>query len=484
MTQVQETTAAPPADEDVRAAGRLERYFHPARRGSTVAREIRGGLTTFFAMAYIVLLNPIIIGSAADVTGAHLSIGELTTATAFAAAVTTLLMGLVGNAPLALAAGLGTSGVVVSQIAPHMTWPQAMGLMVLEGAVIVLLVVTGLRETIMNAIPMQLKHAIGVGIGMFVALIGLVDSGVVTRQPDSANTTVPVQLGVGGHLQGWPAFVFCFGLLLMIALMARRIPGAILIGILASTALAVVIEKIAHIPDTAWGLVVPKVPTRFFAAPQFGLFGHVDLFGGFARAGAATAVIALFTLVLSGFFDAMGTIMGVTSEAGLVDEDGRLPGISRILLVDGVGAVIGGGSGASANTVFVESTAGVGEGARTGIASIVTGLLFAATLLFTPIAEIVPAQATTPALVLIGALMMGQIRHVDFTDFEIAVPAFLTIVMMPFTYSITDGVGAGLVAYTVIKAARGKWREPGWFIWGVTAVFVVFFAVGGIQHVV
>ena len=269
MTQTQETQeplAARP-DEDVRTqvpAGRLERYFHLAERGSTVGREVRGGLTTFFAMAYIVLLNPIIIGSAADVTGAHLSVGELTTATAFAAAVTTLLMGFVGNAPLALAAGLGTSGVVVSQISPHMTWPQAMGLMVIEGVVIILLVVTGLRETIMNAIPLQLKHAISVGIGMFVALIGLVDSGVVTRQPDSANTTVPVQLGVGGHLQGWPAFVFCFGLLLMIALMARRIPGAILIGIVASTVLAVVIEKAAKVPDQSWGLVVPKEARTVF----------------------------------------------------------------------------------------------------------------------------------------------------------------------------------------------------------------------------
>jgi AGZA family xanthine/uracil permease-like MFS transporter len=481
MTQVQDPLAVT-ADAEVRAAGRLERYFRLTERGSTVSREVRGGLTTFFAMAYIVLLNPIIIGSAADVTGAHLSIGELTTATAFAAAVTTLLMGFVGNAPLALAAGLGTSGVVVSQIAPHMTWPQAMGLMVLEGVAIILLVVTGLRETIMNAIPLPLKHAIGVGIGAFVALIGLVDSGVVTRQPDAAHTTVPVQLGAGGHLEGWPAFVFCFGLLLMIALMARRIPGAILIGIVASTVLAVVIEKIAHVPHSAWGLVIPKAPGSFFSAPKFGLFGHVDLFGGFGRAGAATATVALFTLVLSGFFDAMGTIMGVTSEAGLTDEDGKLPGISRILLVDGVGAVVGGGSGSSANTVFVESTAGVGEGARTGIASIVTGLLFAATLLFTPIATLVPAQATTPALVLIGALMMAQIRHVDFTNFEVGVPAFLTIVLMPFTYSITDGVGAGLITYTVIKVANGKWREPGWFIWGVTVIFAIFFAISGIQH--
>jgi AGZA family xanthine/uracil permease-like MFS transporter len=264
--------------------------------------------------------------------------------------------------------------------------------------------------------------------------------------------------------------------------MARRIPGAILIGIVASTVLAVAVEKIAKIPDASWGLVIPKVPTSFFSAPKFGLFGRVDLFGGFARAGAATATIALFTLVLSGFFDAMGTIMGVTSEAGLTDEQGRLPGISRILFVDGVGAVVGGGSGASANTVFVESTAGVGEGARTGIASIVTGLLFAATLLFTPIAAIVPAEATTPALVLIGALMMAQIRHVDFTNFEIAVPAFLTIVLMPFTYSITNGVGAGLIAYTVIKVANGKWREPGWFIWGVTVIFAIYFAISGIQH--
>jgi AGZA family xanthine/uracil permease-like MFS transporter len=481
MTQVQDQLAAPPG-EQAPAAGRLERYFHLTARGSSVSREVRGGLTTFFAMAYIVLLNPIIIGSAADVTGAHLSIGELTTATAFAAAVTTLLMGLVGNAPLALAAGLGTSGVVVSQIVPHMTWPQAMGLMVLEGVVIILLVVTGLRETVMNAIPLPLKHAIGVGIGMFVALIGLVDSGIVNRMPDAANTPVPVQLGSGGHLDGWPTFVFCFGLLLMIALMARKVPGAILIGIIASTVLAVVLEKAAEIPDAAWGTVVPKVPHSFLAAPRFGLFGHVSLFGGFGRAGATTATVGLFALVLSGFFDAMGTIMAVTGEAGLTDKEGRLPGLSRILLVDGVGAVVGGGTSASANTVFVESSAGVGEGARTGLASLVTGLMFTATLLITPLAAMVPAQAAAPALVIVGALMMGQIRHVDMTDFEMAVPVFVTCVLMPFTYSITDGVGAGLVTYTAIKLAKGKWREPGLFIWLVSIIFVVFFAITGLQN--
>ncbi|GIH94516.1 NCS2 family permease [Planobispora siamensis] len=454
----------------------MDRFFELSARGTTVGREVRGGLTTFMAMAYIILLNPIILGGATDVTGAKLSIPQLTTATIFAAAVSTILMGLAGNAPFGLAAGLGLNAVVAYQAAPYMTWAQAMGLVVLEGLVIVLLAVSGLRQLIMNAIPLPLKHAISVGIGTFIALIGLVDAGFV-----AAGTGTPVQLGATGHLSGWPVALFCFGLLLMIVLYVRRTPAAILIGIAVTAVLAVVVDSVAKVDPASWGVVAPRLPDSPVAAPDFGLIGQVDLFGGFARAGAVTATVVLFTLVLSGFFDAMGTVIGVSDEAGLVDERGRVPRLGAVLTVDGVSGAIGGLSSASAGTVFVESAAGVGEGARTGLAALVTGGLFAVTLLFTPLATVVPAAAAAPALVLVGALMMTQAKNVPWDDLSVAIPAFLTIVLMPFTYSITTGLGGGIIAYVVIKAGTGRWREAHPLLYAVAALFVVFFCVGGIE---
>ncbi|MFF4191913.1 NCS2 family permease [Nonomuraea sp. NPDC001831] len=454
----------------------LDRLFELTGRGTTVGREVRGGLTTFMAMAYIILLNPIILAGATDVTGARLSIAELTTSTALAAAISTLLMAFVGNAPFALAAGLGLNAVVAYQAAPHMTWPQAMGLVVLEGAVIIVLAVTGLRTLIMNAIPLALKHAISVGIGLFIALIGLVDAGFVAR-----GTGTPVQLGATGHLTGWPVTLFCFGLLLMIVLYVRRTPAAILVSIAVTAVLAVVVNALVPVPAKEWGVVVPHMPESLVAAPSFGLVWQFDLFGGFARAGALTATVVLFTLVLSGFFDAMGTIIGVSDEAGLVDQVGRVPRLGRILTVDGVAGMIGGSVSASANTVFVESAAGVGEGARTGLASVVTGALLGLTLLFTPIAAVVPAAAAAPALVLVGALMMTQSKNVPWTDIELAVPAFLTIALMPFTYSITNGVGAGVISYTLIKAARGRFAEIPWLLWAVSLVFLAYFGIDALR---
>ncbi|MFI6477707.1 NCS2 family permease [Nonomuraea sp. NPDC050663] len=451
----------------------MDRFFELSARGTTVAREVRGGLTTFMAMAYIILLNPIILGGATDVTGAKLDLAQLTTSTALAAALCTLLMALIGNAPFGVAAGLGLNAVVAYQAAPTMTWAQAMGLVVLEGLVIIVLAVSGLRQLIMNAIPLALKHAIGVGIGLFIALIGLVDSGFVGK-----GTGTPLQLGATGHLTGWPVAIFCFGLLLMIILYVRRIPGAILISIVVTAVVAIVVNSVATIDPATWGLVVPRVPDALIAWPDFGLVGQFDLFGGFARAGAITATVVLFTLVLSGFFDAMGTIIGVSDEAGLIDERGRVPRLGRILTVDGVAGMVGGMASASSNTVFVESAAGVGEGARTGLASVVTGGMFCLTLLFTPLATVVPAAAAAPALVLVGALMMTQSRAIPWTDLEMAVPAFLTIALMPFTYSITNGVAAGVISYTVIKVASGKVREIPVLLWVTSLVFVVYFLVG------
>ncbi|MEV4472960.1 NCS2 family permease [Nonomuraea salmonea] len=455
----------------------LDRFFELTGRGSTVGREVRGGLTTFMAMAYIILLNPIILAGARDVTGARLSIVELTTSTALAAAISTLLMAFVGNAPFGLAAGLGLNAVVAYQAAPRMTWPEAMGLVVLEGVVIIVLAVSGLRTLIMNAIPLALKHAISVGIGLFIALIGLVDAGFVA--PGSGT---PVQLGATGHLTGWPVAVFSFGLLLMILLYVRRVPAAILISIAITALLAIIVNETATVEPGAWGVVTPHLPESLIAAPDFGLVGRFDLFGGFATAGALTATVVLFTLVLSGFFDAMGTIIGVSDEAGMVDDKGRVPRLGRILTVDGVAGVVGGTVSSSANTVFVESAAGVGEGARTGLASVVTGALMGLTLLFTPLAGVVPAAAAAPALVLVGALMMTQSRNVPWDDLELAVPAFLTIALMPFTYSITNGVGAGVIVYTLIKAVRGRFSEIPVLLWIVSLVFFAYFAIDWLQE--
>ncbi|MFJ8866406.1 NCS2 family permease [Streptomyces sp. NPDC102473] len=461
--------------------GAVDRFFSISARGSDFGREIRGGFATFFTMAYILVLNPIILGSAEDKFGNHLSGPQLVTATALVAAVMTVAMGVGGNLPLALAAGLGLNAVVAFQIAPLMSWPDAMGLIVIEGLLICVFVVTGLREAIMHAIPSSLKQAIGVGIGLFIAFIGFVDAGFVTRIPGDTGS-VPVQLGATGQLSGWPVLVFCLGVLLTVALLARKVKGAILIGIVVTTVVAVVIDGIADIAPTAWGLTVPSVPDDLVAAPDFGLIGSFSLFGAFEHVGVVTLVLLVFTLLLSDFFDTMGTVLGVSQEAGLLDEDGKVPHLGRVLLIDGAAAVAGGAASASTATSYVESAAGVGEGARTGFASLVTGGLFAVALFLTPLATIVPSQAAAPALVAVGFLLMAQVRHIDWEKYEVAIPAFLTIAVMPFTYSLTNGIGAGFIAYVVIKAVLGKAREVHWLLWATAAVFAVYFAIDPVEQ--
>ncbi|BBA97950.1 putative hypoxanthine/guanine permease [Actinacidiphila reveromycinica] len=454
----------------------LDRYFRVSERGSTIPREIRGGLATFFAMAYIIVLNPIILGSGTDKFGHHLQGGQLVTATAVTAAFTTLLMGVVGNVPVALAAGLGVNTVVALQLAPKMSWADAMGMVVLAGLAIMLLVATGLRERVMSAVPLGLRKGIAIGIGLFILLIGLVDSGFVTRVPDAAHTTVPLQLGGDGHLTGWPVLIFVLGTLLTLTLIIRKVSGAILISIVSMTVLAVVVDLIADVPAGSWGLTVPKWPGNPVATPDFGLVGKVSLFGGFHQVGVLTGILFVFTVLLSCFFDAMGTILGVSDEAGLLDKKGDLPGMSRVLMIDGIATAAGGATSSSANTCFVESTAGVGEGARTGLASVVTGLMFVLTLFLAPLAEMVPAQAATPALVAVGFLILsGSIREIDWSDFTIAVPAFLTMVLMPFTYSITNGIGIGFIAFCLLRAAVGRWREVPVALYVVAAVFAFYY---------
>ncbi|QDN81254.1 NCS2 family permease [Streptomyces sp. S1A1-7] len=479
MTQqsVEPRTVADDAGAGTRVpAGRswLDRYFHISQRGSTVAREVRGGVTTFMAMAYILLLNPLIL-SGKDAAGHTLGQNALITATAFAAAFSTLLMGFFGKVPLALAAGLSVSGVLSSQVAPQMTWPQAMGMCVIYGVVIMLLVVTGLREMIMNAIPLALKHAITMGIGLFVALIGFYKAGFVHQ-----GKSTPVTLGPAGELAGWPVLLFAATLLAIFMLQARGVPGAILIGIVCGTVLAVVLNALGVIAPKQWASGAPELHGSAVSMPDFSLFGKVE-FGGWGDVGVMTVGMIVFTLVLAGFFDAMATIIGVGTEAGLADAQGRMPGLSKALFIDGAGGAVGGVAGASGQTVFVESATGVGEGARTGLSSVVTGLFFAACLFFTPLTAIVPGEVAAAALVVIGAMMMMNARHVDWADRATAIPVFLTVVVMPFTYSITAGVAAGVLSYVAIKIAQGKAREIGAFMWGLAAIFLVFFALNPIE---
>ncbi|MBU6534175.1 NCS2 family permease [Streptomyces sp. NPDC057245] len=463
----------PPEDRRPPQNG-LDRYFRISERGSTLPREIRGGFATFFAMAYIIVLNPIILGSAKDMYGHQLDNGQLVTATALTAAFTTLLMGVIGNVPIALAAGLGVNSVVALQLAPRMSWPDAMGMVVLAGFIVMLLVATGLRERVMNAVPYGLRKAISIGIGLFVMIVGLVDSGFVTRMPDAAQTTVPLQLGTGGHLHGWPVLIFVLGVLLTLALIVRRTPGAILISIVVMTVVAVVVNAVTDIPS--WGLTTPEWPGNPVATPDFGLVGEVSLFGGFGKVGVLTGVLFVFTVLLSCFFDAMGTIMGVSDEAKLTDAEGQMPGINKVLFVDGVAVAAGGASSASATTCFVESTAGVGEGARTGFANVVTGALFALALFLTPVATMVPSQAATPALIAVGFLILaGSIREIDWSDFTIAIPAFVTMLMMPFTYSITNGIGMGFLTFSVLRLAAGRGREVPVAMHVVSAVFAFYY---------
>ena len=468
----------------------LDSFFKITERGSTVAREIRGGFVTFFTMAYIVALNPLIIGLAKDGDGkylggdgSHPNLALVAAMTALMAGLLTILMGSVANFPLALATGLGLNTFVAIGIASRMTWADAMGLVIIEGLIIVVLVLTGVRGAVFRAVPAQLKTAIAVGIGLFITMIGLVDSGFVRR---TGTGPVPVQLGDNGNLVGWPIVVFAFGLLLMIALVVRKVKGALLIGIATTTVIAVIVEKAFKIGPNfdgatgkvnpkGWGLNVPSVPSKIFAKPDFSLFGHIDLTGAFNRVTVVTAILLIFSLLLSDFFDNVGTVTAIATEGGLIDADGNIPNIDRILLIDGIAAVAGGAGNVSSNTSYIESASGVGEGARTGLASIVTGILFLLTTFLAPLVAVIPYEAATPALIIVGFLMMTQIKNIDWTDYGITIPAFLTIILMPFTYSISVGIGAGFVSHVVVRVVQGRAKEVHALLYVVSGLFMVYF---------
>ncbi len=463
----------------------FDRFFEISARGSTVGREVRGGLATFFTMAYIVVLNPLILAGGTDADGGKLPIPALAAATALVAGLMTLLMGVVGRFPLALAAGLGVNALVAYEIAPQMTWADAMGLVVIEGIIIAVLVLTGLRTAVFRSVPTQLKTAIGVGIGLFLALIGFVDAGFVR----GAQGAPPVSLGIGGVLVSWPSLVFVLGLLFTLVLVVRRVKGAILIGILASTVLAIVVEAIAKVGPAGgpnpnpkgWSLNVPALPDKIVGLPDLSLLGNFNVLGSWQRAGWLVVIMFVFTLMLTDFFDTMGTMVAVGQEGGLLDENGTPPRTREILLVDSVAAAAGGAASVSSNTSYIESAAGVAEGARTGVANLVTGGLFLLAMFLAPLVSIVPFEAASTALVVVGFLMLTAVTTIDWSDYEIAIPAFLTIVLMPFTFSISNGIGAGVITYVLLKLVRGKAREVHPLLYGVAVLFVVYFLRGPLE---
>lgn len=461
----------------------LDSFFQISGRGSTIGREIRGGIVTFFAMAYILVVNPAILGNAVPEDGSITPQG-IAAGTALVAGTMTILMGIVANYPLALAAGLGLNAVVAFTLvlSSGLSYGEAMGVIAWEGILIFLLVLTGFREAVFRAVPSALKTAITVGLGLFVALIGLVNAGIVRTG------ATPVQFGISGSLDGWPALVFVFGLFLMFVLYVRHVKGAVLISIVSATVLAAIVQATTHLDrisqtnPTGWGQTIPELRGSPIAIPVFDTLGKVDLFGGFSKLGVVSVILLVFSLMLADFFDTMGTMVAVGAEGQLLDEEGNPPKTRQILIIDSLAAVAGGVGGVSSNTSYVESASGVAEGARTGLASVVTGFLFLLSTFLAPLVELVPTEAASTALVFVGFLMMTQVTDIDWKAPEIAIPSFMTIALMPFGYSVSVGIGVGFVVYALIQLVMGQARKVHPLMWVVSGLFVVYFLLGPIQR--
>jgi AGZA family xanthine/uracil permease-like MFS transporter len=457
-------------------AGMLDRYFRISERGSSVRTEVIAGITTWLTMAYILFVNPAILGfqGIPDLQPLGLPFPAVLTATALVAGVATIAMGLWANYPFAIASGLGLNAFVAFTlvVGQGLTYPQAMGVIVLEGLVITVLVLTGFRGAVVNAIPMDLKRAIAIGIGLFLTIIGLVNAGVVIRGEGTV-------LALTDNFTTLRMLTFAIGLALASIFVVRRMRGGLLIAIVATTVIGAIINGIWG-DNRIWEAVGPgiaQVPDDIVASPDFSIVGDFS-FGFFDALGLAAALVAVFAVMLSDFFDTMGTAVALGDEAGMLDADGKLPGMNRVLLVDSLAAAAGGAASASSNTTFIESASGISEGGRTGLASVVTGALFLVCIFLSPLAGVIPPEATAPVLVVVGYFMMRGIGEIDWRDPAIGIPALLTIALMPFTYSITNGIGAGFIAYTVIRLMQGKVRDVHPLMYVVTAAFLFYFLRG------
>jgi AGZA family xanthine/uracil permease-like MFS transporter len=446
--------------------GLLERRFRVTERGTTLRIEALGGLTTFLTMAYIVFVNPAILSAAG------VPFGAVAVATALAAAVASIVMGLYANVPFALASGLGINAIVAFEIilGRRVPWPVGMACVVIEGLLAVVLVLAGLRESVVRAVPLSLKLSIGVGIGLFITLVGLREGGIVVNNPAT---------GIGlADLTAGPPLIALGGLAVAIALAARGARGAILAGIATSTVLGLIFGVLE--PPSA----VADVP----GSAEFSTVGDALDPDTLADALTWALVPVIFALFMTDFFDTVGTAVAVGNQGGLTDEAGELPGMRRVLLVDSAAAAGGGALGVSSVTTYVESGAGVGAGARTGLAAIFTGLLFAVTMLFVPLIETVGQgvqyggedtfvhPAVAPALVMVGALMIRLVAGIDWARPEDAIPAFLIIAGVPLTFSIAAGIGLGLLGYVVVMAVLGRVREVHPLMWVLVPLFLAFYA--------
>ena len=445
--------------------GGLEGFFRLREHGTDARTEVLAGLTTFFVMSYIIAVNPAVLAAAG------LDVRAVATSTCLVAGLLSIAMGLYTNRAFALAPGLGLNAIVAFNLVGTMglTAAEAMGVVVAEGVLITVLVLLGVRKYVMDLVPTALSRAIAVGIGFFILFIGLRNAGVITFIPGQTGT-------VDGFLtltplNTWPIFVALLGLAITIVLVARGFPAAILAGILIATFIAFLVPG-----------GVARMPAEPLAGPDFSLVGQFS-FGFFAKLGLLTAVLAIISFMLSDFFDTMGTLIGVGSEAGYLDEEGELVDAQRPLLIDSLGAVAGGVVSASSVTTYIESAAGVAAGGRTGLVSVVTGVLFLLALPFVSLVGAIPAVATAPALIVVGVLMVGILSEgaggrrgaIDFRNLEDAVPVVLTMLVMPLTFSITNGIGAGFVSYVLIKLATGKGREVHPALYVVAALFLIYF---------
>ncbi|MEK6721547.1 MAG: NCS2 family permease [Chloroflexota bacterium] len=435
-------------------------YFKFAERGTDLVTEIRAGATTFMVMAYIIFLNPAILGAA--------GVDPVATAaaTALIAGIMTIAMGVFGNFPIAIAAGLGINAVVAFGLVlgRGLSFEGAMGVIFWEGLIVTLLVVLGLREAVMNAIPGSLKRAIAVGIGLFILFIGFVNAGLIAGGEGAppVHFIFPVDNG---------PFVALAGLIITIVLWVRKIPGALILSIVITTAIALAVG-------------VATVPTSFTSDATFSTIGKLSFTEVFEKLGIVVAVAVIFSIAIIDFFDTMGTVTAVGNQAGLTDDEGRVPGLRNILLVDSVAAIAGGFGGTSSNTSYIESSAGVGEGGRTGFTSVVTGVLFLVSIILAPLALMIPAVATAPALIIVGYLLFEQVGGIDVGDVEEGLPALLAMILMPLTYDIAVGIGAGFIAWTLIKLVRGKLGEIHPLMWVVTVMFVLFFLLPWLEPII
>ena len=473
-------TAGPATSSVVREGTWVERTFGLRERGATVGTEVRAGVTTFMVMAYIIFVNPAILSFAGikDLDGKGPPFLALVAATCLVAAIATLAMGLYANYPLAIAPGMGLNAVVAFQLVAGMglPWQAAMGVILIEGIIITLLVLTGFREAVMGAFPLPLKRAIGVGIGLFILFIGLYEGGFV-RVPVEVGSTInappAVPLAIG-NFATLPFAIALVGLLVTVFLTARGTRGALLIGILLTTVVATAVRYAtgAQVSAVSSAATFPSS----WPMPDLSTIGAGLNIEVFTRLSIITAVLTIFAIMLSDFFDTMGTVTGIGAEAGWLDAEGRLPRLKRVLLVDSLAAALGGLFGTSSATTYIESAAGVAEGGKTGLTAVVVGLLFLVCLLLAPLAGMIPPEATAPALILVGFYMASAARGIDFADVEEGLPALLTMVAMPLTYSITNGIGAGVLTYVLVKVARGKAGQLRPMMWIAALAFILYFA--------